>query len=130
MVRKGICWNNDLTNPIFHRLYPATLCPTSSPSTFPLDCLWLSLGFHSSFRRTLFQVANVSRMVWNFYKKIIQSINLLTGRMALLITLFLVLVNIFNNVNTNSPKAEGLTAIEVWMLACILFVFGKFLLVV
>ena len=48
-----------------------------------------------------------------------------TGRMALLITLFLVLVNIFNNVTTNSPKAEGLTAIEIWMLACILFVFGK-----
>merc|ERR1712130_986805 len=46
------------------------------------------------------------------------------GRMALLITLFLVLVNIFNNVTTNSPKAEGLTAIEIWMLACILFVFG------
>ena len=49
---------------------------------------------------------------------------LVAGRMALLITLFLVLVNIFNNVNTNSPKAEGLTAIEIWMLACILFVFG------
>ena len=45
--------------------------------------------------------------------------------MALLITLFLVLVNIFNNITTNSPKAEGLTAIEIWMLACILFVFGK-----
>ena len=44
--------------------------------------------------------------------------------MALLITLFLVLVNIFNNVTTNSPKAETLTAIEIWMLACILFVFG------
>ena len=47
------------------------------------------------------------------------------GRMTLLITLFLVLVNIFNNVTTNSPKAEGLTAIEIWMLVCILFVFGK-----
>ena len=47
------------------------------------------------------------------------------SRMALLITLFLVLVNIFNNINSNSPKAEGLTAIEIWMLACILFVFGK-----
>ncbi len=29
------------------------------------------------------------------------------GRMALLITLFLVLVNIFNSVTTNTPKAEG-----------------------
>ena len=47
--------------------------------------------------------------------------------MALLITLFLVLVNIFNNVTTNSPKAETLTAIEIWMLACILFVFGEML---
>lgn len=44
--------------------------------------------------------------------------------MALLVTLFLVLVNIFNTVTTNTPKAEGLTAIEAWMLACILFIFG------
>ena len=44
--------------------------------------------------------------------------------MTLLITVFLVLVNIFNTVTTNTPKAEGLTAIEAWMLACILFVFG------
>ena len=29
------------------------------------------------------------------------------GRMALLVTLFLVLVNIFNTVTTNTPKAEG-----------------------
>jgi len=50
--------------------------------------------------------------------------DIVPGRMSLLITLFLVLINIFNNVNTNSPKAEGLTAIEIWMLACILFVFG------
>ena len=49
---------------------------------------------------------------------------IIPGRMALLVTLFLVLVNIFNNVTTNTPKAEGLTAIEAWMLACILFVFG------
>ena len=29
------------------------------------------------------------------------------GRMSLLVTLFLVLVNIFNNITTNTPKAEG-----------------------
>merc|ERR1719400_1261265 len=46
------------------------------------------------------------------------------GRMGLLVILFLLLVNIFNTVATNTPKAECLTAIEVWMLACILFVFG------
>ena len=38
------------------------------------------------------------------------------GRMAMLITLFLVLINIFNIVTTNSPNVEGMTAIGAWML--------------
>ena len=46
------------------------------------------------------------------------------GRMTLLVTIFLVLINIFNTIQTNSPKAEGLTAIEAWVIACIIFVFG------
>ena len=49
------------------------------------------------------------------------------GRMAMLITVFLVLVNIFNTITTNIPKAEGLTAIETYIVACILFVFGALL---
>ena len=44
--------------------------------------------------------------------------------MALLVTLFLVLVNIFNYVTANSPKAEGLTAVETWVVSCIIHVFG------
>jgi hypothetical protein len=44
--------------------------------------------------------------------------------MAMLITLFLVLINIFNIVTTNSPNVEGMTAIAAWMLVCIFFVFG------
>ena len=39
----------------------------------------------------------------------------IAGRMALLVTLFLVLVNIFNSVTGNAPKAEGLTAVETWV---------------
>ncbi|XP_040576873.1 glutamate-gated chloride channel subunit beta [Lepeophtheirus salmonis] len=46
------------------------------------------------------------------------------GRMAMLITLFLVLINIFNIVTTNSPNVEGMTAIAAWMIGCIFFVFG------
>lgn len=49
------------------------------------------------------------------------------GRMILLATLFLVLVTIFNSVATITPKVKGLTAIEAWMLACILFLFGAFI---
>jgi len=44
------------------------------------------------------------------------------GRMSLLAILILLLVNIFNTISTNSPKAECLTALEVWMLSCLLFV--------
>ena len=38
------------------------------------------------------------------------------GRMALLVTLFLVLINIFNNVTNITPNTEGMTAISSWML--------------
>ena len=47
--------------------------------------------------------------------------------MTLLITLFLVLVNIFNTITANIPKAEGLTAIETYVVTCIVFVFGALL---
>ena len=49
------------------------------------------------------------------------------GRMTLLVTLFLVLINIFINVTSNSPNTESLTSISGWIMACILFVFGALL---
>jgi len=54
-------------------------------------------------------------------------IDMVPGRMTLLVTLFLVLVNICNSVFANTPKVKGPTAIEAWMLACILFLFGAFI---
>ena len=53
--------------------------------------------------------------------------DIVPGRMALLITVFLVLVNIFNTITTNMPKAERLTAIETYIIVCIFFVFGSLL---
>lgn len=41
----------------------------------------------------------------------------------MLVTLFLVLVNIFNSVTANAPKSEGLTAVETWVVTCIIHVF-------
>ncbi len=49
------------------------------------------------------------------------------GRMAMLVTLFLCLINIFNIVTTGSPNTEGMTAIAAWVLVCIFFVFGALL---
>ena len=63
--------------------------------------------------------------------------------MSMLVTLFLVLINIHNTIQTNSPKviivyqffykrklipkADGFTAIKSWVIACIVFVFGAML---
>ena len=44
------------------------------------------------------------------------------GRMGLLITLLLVLVNLFISITANSPNTDSLTWISVWVMACIIFV--------
>ena len=41
-----------------------------------------------------------------------------------LVTVFLCLVNIFNSITSKIPKADGLTAIEAFIIICIIFVFG------
>ena len=46
------------------------------------------------------------------------------GRMTLLVTLFLVLINIFNTVSASSPNVEGFSAISMWIITCLLFVFA------
>ena len=45
------------------------------------------------------------------------------GRMALLITLILVLVNMFVSVIEKRPPAKA-TVLDIWMLACLIFVSG------
>ena len=44
-------------------------------------------------------------------------------RAGLLVTLFLVLVSMFLSVVTEAPKASFVTAKEIWMMVCMLFVF-------
>ena len=43
----------------------------------------------------------------------LKSMVFLQGRMGLLVTLFLILVNFFNAITNNSPKADGLNALQV-----------------
>eukprot|EP00091_Calanus_sinicus_P005152 TRINITY_DN15538_c0_g1_i1.p1 TRINITY_DN15538_c0_g1~~TRINITY_DN15538_c0_g1_i1.p1 ORF type:complete len:294 (-),score=61.59 TRINITY_DN15538_c0_g1_i1:84-872(-) len=50
--------------------------------------------------------------------------DMVAARMTLLVILFLALLNIINTIKPELPKAEGLTAIEVWLLVCMLFLFG------
>ena len=46
------------------------------------------------------------------------------GRMALLVTLFLVLTEIYTNVANQSPVSNSINQLSVWMITCIFFVFG------
>ena len=46
------------------------------------------------------------------------------GRMALLVTLFLVLINIFNSVRERAPISSRLNAVDLYLVICIFLVFG------
>ena len=50
--------------------------------------------------------------------------SIVPGRMALLVTLLLVLINISNGLTNEIPMSNSLTALEQWMLLCIVFVIG------
>lgn len=49
------------------------------------------------------------------------------ARTALLITVFLLLINIYNSVVNETPNSDGMTALEEWTLACVITVFGTLL---
>ena len=50
--------------------------------------------------------------------------DIVPGRMGLLVTLLLVLVNLFGTVIQTKPPTKTPTYLDVWMLACIVFVCG------
>jgi len=86
-------------------------------------------GFQFSFKR------HMAKYVWNYHfpsglfvlvswVSFLISPSVVPGRMGLLVTLFLVLTNMFNTINTVSPTVEGMTSISIWLLSCILFVAG------
>ena len=43
--------------------------------------------------------------------------------MALLVTLFLMLVNVSTSATAHSPTSEQINALQIWLLNCIVFVF-------
>ena len=49
------------------------------------------------------------------------------GRMALLITLLLVLINFFGTIIENQPPSQKTTAIVIWTISCGMFVFAALL---
>ena len=47
---------------------------------------------------------------------------MIPGRISLLVTLLLCLVNLFVNITSLSPHADSLTSISAWLIGCMIFV--------
>ena len=70
----------------------------------------------------------MAKDVWSYKNVFLKSFEIqFLGRMALLITLFLVLVTIYGSAMGTLPSAETPTFLEIWMLSCIVFILGVFL---
>ena len=80
-------------------------CTTIYLLDFLLLCIWYGWWIHS-YQQTL--VGDL----FLFQVSFLIPPEIVPGRMTLLVTIFLVLINIFNNVTSNSPNVEGLTKIS------------------
>ena len=69
---------------------------------------------------------NIMTFIFLFWIKLQISFTIsyefIPGRMTLLITILLCLINIFNSITSESPYAKSFTSISTWMIVCILFV--------
>ena len=93
---------------------------------------WATCGFNILLERTLtqilFQVYFTSALlVIVTWVSFILNPNNVPGRMGLLVTAFLTLINIFIGVRNSSPPSSGLNAISIFLVVCIGNVFATFL---
>ena len=75
-------------------------------------------------KQTFFQVYLTSMMfVAVSWVSFLIKPDIVPGRMALLVTLFLVLINVFNGVKENAPTSTDLNAVDLYLVVCIGLVF-------
>ena len=90
--------------------------PSYSVSTFPPPCSSPWAGSPSLFRRSE-SYKEMLLYFWWYLQDVVPA------RIVLLVTLCLVLINMFNSTTTRIPVSNTVTALEVWLLACMLLVF-------
>ena len=96
---------------------------------FTCSCGSMGCGFNIQLRRTrmqnLFQVYLISSIfvIVSWVSFIIQP-DAVPGRMGLLITTFLVLINIFNGAKSGAPTSISLNAVDLYLVICIGLVFA------
>ena len=94
------------------------------PSGLLVSISWVSILW--KIMKIIFYNKKNSCYFYFFFLKISFVIpqDVVPGRIALLITIFLVMINIFITVTAKSPHAESLTNISTWIIICIIFVYS------
>ena len=49
------------------------------------------------------------------------------GKLSVVLAPLLLLINLLMTVRADMPKADGMNALEIWLISCIFFVFVTFL---
>ena len=84
-----------------------------------------TIGLHRMRMQNLIQVYLPTTMfVMTSWVSFLIKPEVVPGRMALLITLFLVLTNIFNGVKADAPASKRLNAVDLYLVVCIFLVFA------
>ena len=65
---------------------------------------------------------HVHYTIYSFQVSFVVPSDSIAGRMGLLITLVLVLINLFVNCTRESPNADSFTLVSTWMVFCIFFI--------
>ena len=90
---------------------------------------WATCGFGIELKRTKTQMiiqvylTSISLVLVTWFSFTIDP-TVIPGRMGMLITIFLVLINIFVGVKNSSPTSNGLNAVDVFLVVCIGQVFA------
>ena len=93
---------------------------------------WASCGFTVNLKRTKSQMitqvylTSTSLVIISWISFIVNP-SAIPGRMGMLVTVFLVLINIFIGVKNSSPVSNGLNAADIFLVTCLVWVFGALL---
>lgn len=98
--------------------------PSMYQATVSENGKFIYCGFNVILRRTrtqiLFQVYVTSALfiIVSWVSFLIKP-DVVPGRMGLLVTIFLVLINIFNGVKSDAPASSSLNAVDLYLIVCI-----------
>ena len=96
------------------------------------DTRWSNCGFTVKLERTKSQMiiqvylTSISLVIISWISFIVEP-SVVPGRMGMLMTVFLVLINILVGVKNTSPTSNGLNSVDIFLVSCLVWVFAALL---